>query len=92
MSNRTLNPGDALYEYMLSVSLKEPEILRRLRAETANDEMARMQISPEQGQFMRFLVEMTDATRALNTKLHADERVALSMLPVGDGLTLARKR
>jgi len=65
MSNRTLNLNDALYEYMLSVSLREPEILWRLRAETSNDEMARMQISPEQGQFMRLLVELTGAARAL---------------------------
>jgi predicted O-methyltransferase YrrM len=34
----------------------------------------------------------TSALRALNRKLHGDERIDVSLLPIGDGLTLARKR
>jgi len=34
----------------------------------------------------------TEAIRALNEKVHGDERVAISLVPIGDGLTLARKR
>ncbi len=33
----------------------------------------------------------TTAIRALNEKLHHDQRVALSLIPIGDGLTLALK-
>jgi caffeoyl-CoA O-methyltransferase len=34
----------------------------------------------------------TVALRAFNERLHRDERVDLSVTPIGDGLTLARKR
>ncbi|HEX9768118.1 MAG TPA: class I SAM-dependent methyltransferase [Kiloniellales bacterium] len=34
----------------------------------------------------------TAAIRALNAKIHHDQRVSLSLLPVSDGITLARKR
>jgi len=34
----------------------------------------------------------TVALQALNIKLHGDDRVDLALLPIGDGLTLARKR
>jgi len=33
----------------------------------------------------------TEAIRAFNLKLHADKRVSLSLIPLGDGLTLACK-
>lgn len=36
--------------------------------------------------------ETTEAVRAFNRALHGDERVDLSMVPIGDGLTLARRR
>ena len=34
----------------------------------------------------------TKALQALNDKIHTDERVDMAMLPIGDGVTLARKR
>jgi len=34
----------------------------------------------------------TRAIRAFNDRVHADQRVDMSMVPIGDGLTLARKR
>jgi predicted O-methyltransferase YrrM len=44
------------------------------------------------------VADMTDmhpstlALRALNAKIQADERVDMTLLPIGDGLTLARRR
>jgi O-methyltransferase len=34
----------------------------------------------------------TEAVRAFNRMVHADQRVDMVLLPIGDGLTLARKR
>ena len=34
----------------------------------------------------------TEALQVLNAKIHRDERVDMALLPIGDGLTLARKR
>jgi len=65
MSNRTISMTDRLYEYLLQVSLHEPPVLQRLREETAKHPGRGMQISPEQGQFMRLLVRMMGATRCL---------------------------
>jgi caffeoyl-CoA O-methyltransferase len=36
--------------------------------------------------------EDTSAIRAVNEKVHADARVSISLVPIGDGLMLARKR
>jgi predicted O-methyltransferase YrrM len=56
---------ERLHAYLAAVSLREPEILSRLRAETAQLEMARMQIGPEQGQFMALLLRLMGARRYL---------------------------
>ena len=65
MSSKTFTLSDDLHTYLLSVSSREPDVLRRLRDETAKLSAARMQISVEQGQFMRLLVELTGAKRTL---------------------------
>ena len=54
-----------LYQYVLSVSLKESDALRRLRKETEADPMAVLQISPEQGQLMAMLVKIIGASRII---------------------------
>ena len=65
MTNRTITLDDRLYEYLLSVSLREAPILRRLREETSPLPHAGMQIAPEQGQFMALLVRLIGAERTL---------------------------
>ncbi|MBD2464252.1 class I SAM-dependent methyltransferase [Oscillatoria sp. FACHB-1407] len=65
MSNKTIGLDSSLYNYLLSVSLREPDILFRLREETARHSSANMQIAPEQGQFMALLVQLMGATKTL---------------------------
>lgn len=65
MSNKTVFLPAPVYDYLLSVSLREPEVLRRLRAETARDPRAHMQIAPEQGQFLAFLLRLMGAQRVI---------------------------
>lgn len=61
MTARTLQLDDALYHYLLDVSLRETPLLKRLRDETQVLPMARWQIAPEQGQFLALLIKLTGA-------------------------------
>jgi predicted O-methyltransferase YrrM len=86
MSNKTITMTDQLYDYMMSVSLREPEVLKRLREETAAHPMAQMQIAPEQGQFMAFLVQILGATKTLDIGVYTGYSslwVALALPPDG---------
>lgn len=65
MATRTLPLSDRLYQYMLGTSLREPNVLTRLREETARMPEQDMQIAPEQGQFMAMLVRLLGARRTL---------------------------
>ena len=65
MTNRTLTIDDRLYRYLLDNSLRETPLMRELRELTMGQEMARMQIAPEQGQFMALLVELLGARKII---------------------------
>ena len=65
MSNQTLGLSPQLYNYFQSISLREPEVLTQLRQETAHQPLSNMQIAPEQGQFMAFLIKLIGAKKTL---------------------------
>ncbi|MGA3042998.1 MAG: class I SAM-dependent methyltransferase [Bryobacteraceae bacterium] len=86
MSNFQTPIGPELAIYIRSVSLREPDLLRRLREETAPRADAGMQVSPEQGQFLGMLVRMTGATRALEVGVFtglSSLHMAMAMPPEG---------
>jgi predicted O-methyltransferase YrrM len=86
MSKKTLGLDEQLYDYLLSVSLREPEILRQLREETARHPRSVMQILPEQGQFMALLAQLLGATKTLEIGVftgYSSLCVALALPPTG---------
>ena len=54
-----------LYDYLLSVSLREPSVCQELHELARNDKNSNMQISPDQGQFLAFLVKLISAERCI---------------------------
>lgn len=65
MSKEPLQITRRLYDYILDVGFRDDPLLAALRAETAKLPNAMMQISPEQGQFMALLAQLTGARRAV---------------------------
>ena len=65
MTRRTNHLPSDLYTYLLEHSVRESDVMRRLREETATLPDPNMQIGPEQGQFMALLVELIGAENAL---------------------------
>jgi len=90
MSNRTLQVTDEIYDYLLDISLREPDVLKDLRDVTAGYPGARMQISPEQGQFMGLLVRLMGARRCLEIGVFTGySSLAVALALPDDGSILA---
>ncbi|WP_018691916.1 class I SAM-dependent methyltransferase [Algicola sagamiensis] len=90
MDKKDLLIPQFLHEYLLKASLREPEILQELRLETARDPAAVMQIPPEQGQLLSFLVQLIGAKKTLELGTftgYSTLSVALAMPE--DSLTIA---
>lgn len=86
MSLTHIQLTDELTAYMRAVSLREPAPLARLRQETARLPHGSMQITPEQGQFMRLLVQLMQARKTLEIGVftgYSSTSVALGLPPDG---------
>lgn len=90
MTRRTEALTDELYDYLLRVSVREPDVLRELREETSTMERAQMQIGPEQGQFMALLVELIGARNTLEIGTFTDySALAVALALPDDGKVVA---
>jgi predicted O-methyltransferase YrrM len=86
MNRKTIGLPDDVHAYLLAHGIREPDILARLRAETASHPRAQMQIAPEQGGILALLVELLDARRYLEIGTftgYSSLAVALAMPPDG---------
>ena len=63
--SRMITMTPALHAYLTDVSVREAEVLRQLREETAGMPRAGMQIQPDQGALMALLVRLIGARRCL---------------------------
>jgi predicted O-methyltransferase YrrM len=61
MSTKTIGLSDELAAYVVAMGVREPDVLRRLREETAALPQSGMQVSPEQGALLAMLVELMGA-------------------------------
>ena len=87
---RNVQLTDTLYKYLVDHSVREPQVLAELRAETAKLPHAGMQIGPDQGQFLALLAKLIDARRCIEVGVftgYSSLAVALALPP--DGLIVA---
>ncbi|HTL88253.1 MAG TPA: class I SAM-dependent methyltransferase [Leptolyngbya sp.] len=86
MFKQAFGVDQSLYRYILSNSQPESDILAQLRQETAELPQARMQISPDQGQFMALLVRLMQAKKAIEVGVftgYSSLSVAMALPPDG---------
>jgi len=65
VSNSSIGLTEEVHAYLLSVGVREPDVLRRLREETAQLPNSSMQIAPEEGAALAMLVRLIGARRIL---------------------------
>ena len=93
MGKKSFGLDSRLYEYLLSVSLQEAEILTKLRRETDRHRGKIMQISPDQGQFMALLIKLLNAKKTLDIGVFTGySSLVVALALPDDGLVVACDR
>jgi caffeoyl-CoA O-methyltransferase len=86
MSARSFLVPDDIYDYILSVTLRDTAVQRELRERTASMPLARMQTGPDQLQFLQLLVKAIGARRCIEVGVYTGASalaVALALPPEG---------
>jgi caffeoyl-CoA O-methyltransferase len=86
MAFRTTAMTPALEDYLLRIDVRETQELKQLRVQTATMPAAQMQIGPDQGKFMRWLVQLIGAKKCLEVGVftgYSALSVALALPPDG---------
>ena len=79
-----------LYEYILANSVRESDLLRRLREETATRPNAIMQISADQGQFFALLMRVLNARKTIEVGVFTGySSLAVALALPADGKLVA---
>ena len=79
-----------IIEYVLKNSVHEPDLLARLRRESASHPRANFQIPPEEGQLLRVLVRITAAKRAIEVGVFTGySSIAIAQALPADGKLVA---
>ncbi len=90
MTDRRLQITDEIHRYLVEHSVREPEVLARLRAATASLPLAQMQIGAEQGQLMGLLAKLVGAKRCIEIGVFTGySSLAVALALPQDGRILA---
>jgi predicted O-methyltransferase YrrM len=90
VTDRRLQITDELHRYLVDHSVREPEVLARLRDATASLPQAGMQIGPEQGQLMALLAKLVGAQRCIEIGVFTGySSLAVALALPEDGRVLA---
>jgi caffeoyl-CoA O-methyltransferase len=90
MADRRLQITDEIHRYLVEHSVREPEVLARLRAATVSLPQAQMQIGPEQGQLMAMLARLVGAKRCIEIGVFTGySSLAVALALPADGRILA---
>ena len=86
MSRESIGLSPEVLNYLREHSAAETDVQRALRLYTAGMEQAAMQISPEQGAFMKLMARLTNARRCIEVGVftgYSTLSVALGLPPEG---------
>ena len=92
MSKSTIELNQGLYDYLLSVSLRESRVLKDLRKKTSLLPNARMQIAPDQGQFMAFLLKIIGAKNLIEVGTYTGYSTLVCAQALKEGKIIAIDR